>query len=109
MVWNRLLLYKNPLQHGLFLLQQVKDELNSDKNDAIIDGQEFACQKCGLKAIGPLSYHSGQTAFAWGTFLFALTGIFCFLPCVNNGCKDTHVSCARCGFKRAIIKANCCC
>ncbi len=78
--------------------------------DAVYDAQMLSCQKCGLnQTVGPIKLTPGNVSCAWGTCLFLFTGIFCWVPCVVNGCKDTHVNCVRCGFKKAIIKPKCCC
>ncbi len=70
----------------------------------------FPCQKCGLsQTVGPIRFQSGAVAMAWGTVLFILTGIFFFIPCTMNRCKNAHVSCVRCGYKKAIVRPKCCC
>ena len=81
-----------------------------DQSVAIIDAHMFPCQKCGYKdGVGNIEYKAGNVALGWGALLFLFTGLFCFLPCVNSNCKDAHFSCARCHYKKAIVKPKCCC
>lgn len=88
---------------------QVTFPLILDYNTAVMYAQIVPCQRCGLVSDGQLNLAKGRTVCAWGTGLFLLTGLFCFIPCLIDKCKDTWVSCARCGHKKAVIKSGCCC
>lgn len=69
-----------------------------------------SCQKCGLgKTVGPIKFISGDVACAWGACLFFFTGIFFWVPFTINRCKDIHVECPRCGYKKAILNPKCFC
>lgn len=69
--------------------EEVIIALIIDYNESIIYGQSIPCQRCGLVMDGKLSLNTGRTVAAWGISLFLLTGIFCFVPCIIDKCKDT--------------------
>jgi hypothetical protein len=73
-----------------------------------MEGQFYACQKCGHNGNGAISYRTGTTACLWGIGLFMFTGIFCWIPCVCEGCKDIDIYCGKCGYRKAIVEAECC-
>jgi hypothetical protein len=68
-----------------------------------MEGQFYACQRCGHNGNGSFGYRTGTTACLWGVGLFVFTGIFCFIPCMFDGCKDIDIFCGRCGYKKAIV------
>lgn len=90
-------------------MEQVNFLFILDDKDSIIYGQSVPCQKCGLVANGPLNLTNGRTICAWATCLFLTTGIFCFIPCVMDSCKDTDIGCPRCGHTKAVVKSKLCC
>lgn len=90
-------------------MDQVFIFLILDNKDSILYGQSVPCQRCGLVYNGNLNLRNGRTVCAWASCLFLTTGLFCFLPCVIDKCKDTEIKCVRCGHNKAVVKSQMCC
>jgi hypothetical protein len=65
------------------------------------------CQQCGHETAQIERKTIGCVAISWGVAYCCLTGIFCFLPCIQNRYKDTELVCIKCQTVKHTIPADC--
>lgn len=64
---------------------------------------------CGYNAGSFMRTTAGCAAFSWCVCLFLFTGIFCcWVPFCIPTCMDHEIVCARCGYIKGVIEAQCC-
>lgn len=69
-----------------------------------MEGQFYACQKCGYQGNGTISYRVGTKACLWGLGLLTFTGVFWWIPCICDDCKDIDIYCGRCGIGKLLYR-----
>lgn len=65
------------------------------------------CQTCGLETGQIQRKTVGCVAITWGVVYCLLTGMFCFLPCIQDNYKDTEIVCIKCQTVKHTIPADC--
>jgi hypothetical protein len=67
------------------------------------------CKMCGYNGPSNWRQSAGCATYSWCVCLFCFTGIFGFwIPFCIDSCYDTEVMCARCGFIKGVVPADCC-
>lgn len=71
-------------------------------------GKISECEMCRRETDNVMKTKIGGVTLAWCCCLFLTTGIFFWIPCCMDSCKDTEVVCQSCHLIKTTIPANCC-